>query len=104
MNPLFDHFPRRGPILTVAGLVLLSGIGGLLYWKSAGARTSPPSRAARRPIGEPGAGAGGPAPGFAVVTLNRAQQKAIGLTVVAATAGEATDVVETPGQVVPDES
>ena len=39
-----------------------------------------------------------------MVTLSRDQQAAIALTVVPAVLGVATDVIDAPGQVVPDES
>src|SRR5262249_21376613 len=92
-----------------AGVVLTCAAGLLFYWKTASARTAAMTRAlgadvANARSGRAGTATSGPGPGPGVVTLTRAQQEAIGLTVVAAAPGVAVDVIEEDGQVVPDES
>jgi multidrug efflux pump subunit AcrA (membrane-fusion protein) len=105
-----SHFlirSRHWIILLSVGLVLLSGVGVLLYWKSASARTHAFSRTARKPTHEPAPPAVGDDQAAAeevMVELSRAQQQAIGLKVVSAADGITTDLIEAPGQVVPDES
>jgi Cu(I)/Ag(I) efflux system membrane fusion protein len=90
-----------------AGVVLTCAAGLLFYWKTASARTAAMTRALGANVAAARSGRAGTAtsePGPGVVTLARAQQEAIGLTVVTAAPGVAIDVIEEDGQVVPDES
>jgi multidrug efflux pump subunit AcrA (membrane-fusion protein) len=105
MQPEYSARTSRWVVIAsfAAGVLMTCGAGSLFYWKSASARSEGRGHAsATRPRVVETAGSE-PAPGV-VVTLLRAQQEAIGLTVVAAEEGVATDVVDAPGQVVPDES
>jgi multidrug efflux pump subunit AcrA (membrane-fusion protein) len=90
-------------------VVLTSAAGSLLYWKSASARTDETAHAtsASTRLAAARSHLGGTLPSeppVGVVTLDRAQQEAIGLSVVTAAPGVATDVIDAPGQVVPDEA
>jgi multidrug efflux pump subunit AcrA (membrane-fusion protein) len=92
-----------------AGVLITCAAVALFQWKSASALTAQLGRATA-PMGSvagarlrPGATSASESASV-VVTLLRAQQQAIGLTVVEAEVGVATDVVDAPGQVVPDES
>src|SRR4051812_27845147 len=111
MKSSFTERPRRWVVPLAVGLFLLSAIGILLYWKSASARTPEFTRTARKPIVESSAATTSSStddaespPEAMVVVLSREQQRAIGLKVVAVANGPTTEVVEAPGQVVPDES
>ena len=107
MQSLYSTVPRRWMVPFAAGMVLTGVIGFLLYWNSASARTSELSGLTRRLSGSDGSAHARTAHSTSapvVVTLSRDQQAAIALTVVPAVLGVATDVVDAPGQVVPDES
>jgi multidrug efflux pump subunit AcrA (membrane-fusion protein) len=109
MQP-FEITGLRGSIVPfAAGMVMTGMIGILLYWNSASARTSDRPGLTRRlsgPTGPAPSGTGSARPTSApvVVTLSRDQQAAIALTLVPAVLGVATEVLDAPGQVVPDES
>jgi multidrug efflux pump subunit AcrA (membrane-fusion protein) len=105
MQPQHFHPSARQVVALsfVAGVLLTSAVGWLIYWRQAGAATSGTGRAPGGSIAGAGPARSEPA-SSAVVALSRAQQEAIGLTVATAVAGVATDIVEAPGQVVPDES
>ena len=108
MKRLYPARSKRWIITIAAGLIGLSAIGVLLYWKSASARTPDLSRSIPSPAVEPGPRTHGVESLHheppAEVELDRDQQEAIGLTVEPVTFGAATDVVEAPGQVIPDET
>ena len=99
--------PRRWILPFAVGVIVTSAVGVVLYWNSAAAWISDIQRIDDRFSGAPdsahAATSRSPSPPL-VVTLSRDQQKAIALTVVPATLGVATDVVDAPGQIVPDES
>ncbi len=96
-----------GIVPFAAGVVVTGVLGLLFYWNSASARTSEIGRTIRQALAaqkSARADASSTASAHAVVALSRDQQEAIGLTVVRATPGVATDVIDAPGQIVPDES
>lgn len=104
---------RRWSVPFAAGMVTTGLVGVLLYWNSASARTSDRPALTRRSPGSAdsariGTGTGTrsahPTSAPVVVTLSRDQQAAIALTLVPAVLGVATDVIDAPGQVVPDET
>src|SRR4051794_17352265 len=104
MQSFFYSRGRRWMVPLTVALVILSAIGILLYRKSASARTREIDRTVQKPIVETAAGDGESSPEDGSVLLGRDQQEAIGLKVAEVASGAATDVVEAPGQVVPDES
>ena len=107
MQPSYSTGLLRWMVPFAAGMVVTGLIGVLLYWNSASARTSDLPGLTHRlsgPDGSPRAGAAHPTSAPVVVTLSREQQAAIAMTLVPAVLGVATEVVDAPGQVVPDES
>jgi membrane fusion protein, heavy metal efflux system len=107
MQPFLSARPRRWMVPLGAGLIFLGALGTLIYWKSASARTPLLSRSLSKPSVTPTAHAGKDTPHEEVqaeVELSRSQQEAIGLAVAPVTLGAATEVVEAPGQIIPDES
>jgi multidrug efflux pump subunit AcrA (membrane-fusion protein) len=105
---LFAPAPRRVALASFAAGVALTLVAALLLgWKGAGIGLAAPRRVSDGGLGAAGSShPGKPArePASGVVTLSRAQQEAIGLTVVPAVLDAVTDVIEATGQVAPDES
>jgi multidrug efflux pump subunit AcrA (membrane-fusion protein) len=107
MQQLYSKGARRWIVPVAAGVILASAIGVLIYWNSAGASVSEIQKIDRQLSGTPGsegAPTTRPVSALVVVTLSRDQQDAIALSVVPAALGAATDVIDAPGQIVPDES
>src|SRR5689334_20916104 len=97
--PLFFSIrPRRWTVLFASCMALAAAIGAFLDRKPASSHSRVTHRTAAKPT------AIAPADELQIITLSPAQQAAIGLSVVPVAVGAATEVIDAPGQVVPDES
>jgi membrane fusion protein, heavy metal efflux system len=96
MNATASKNRRRAAALTAAGLMAI-GVGVVLVVSFRRPETGPPITARPETRAQPGATAG-------VVHLEPGQQRAIGLKVEKASFAEASDLLQAPGQVVPDET